>query len=216
MTNPDPAEEGVGPDATSSPQDSAKPGEPIRTGGSAKPVNPDSAGKRAKKKKRRKSELTRFLIKIGVLGAVAAVTFIWVMGIHIHHGNSMYPFVMDGDLLIVFKPGITYHVGDVVLYRSPDTDEKRISRIAAIGTNEIHISEAGELLINGYIPSENVFYRTEQVLGSVVKFPYSMGEDEYFLLDDFRMSGKDSRIFGAVTKDNLLGKVSYVLRRRGI
>jgi signal peptidase I len=42
-----------------------------------------------------------------------------------------------------------------------------------------------------------------------------MGENEYFLLDDYRISGKDSRVFGAIKKDDLLGKVAYILRRRG-
>ena len=178
--------------------------------------SPSPAEKSLKKKKRRRRELTKFLIKLGVLGAVVAVTFIWVLGIHLQRGNRMYPFVMDGDLLLIFKPGSTYDVGDVVLYRNPDTNEKSISRIAVAGAGEIRITEAGELLVNNYIRSENVFYRTEQIAGSDVRFPYSLGEDEYFLLDDFRTSGKDSRVFGALKKGDLLGKVAYILRRRGI
>ena len=184
-------------------------------GKSMKPVSPAPAEKSLKKKKRRKRELIRFLTKLGVLGAAAAVIFIWVLGIYLQHGNRMYPFVMDGDLLIIFKPGNTYDVGDIVLYRNPDTKENSISRIAVAGAGEIRITEAGELTVNGYIRSENVFYRTEQIAGSDVSFPYSLGEDEYFLLDDFRTSGRDSRLFGALKKEDLLGKVAYILRRRG-
>jgi signal peptidase I len=216
MNDPDPAEDGVRQDSRDSSEESVNlDGRDFVLDEGSKAVSQGSAGKKAKKKKRRRSELARFLIKIGILGAVTAVTFIWVMGIYIQHGNSMYPFVMDGDLLIIFKAGSRYNVGDVILYRNPDTDEKGISRVVAIGSNEIQITEAGELLINGYVPSETVFYRTEQVQGSDVRFPYTMGEDEYFLLDDYRISGKDSRVFGAIKKDDLLGKVAYILRRRG-
>ena len=194
---------------------SANSDSPSIMGKSMKPVSPAPAEKSLKKKKRRKRELIRFLTKLGVLGAAAAVIFIWVLGIYLQHGNRMYPFVMDGDLLIIFKPGNTYDVGDIVLYRNPDTKENSISRIAVAGTGEIRITEAGELTVNGYIRSENVFYRTEQIAGSDVSFPYSLGEDEYFLLDDFRTSGRDSRVFGALKKEDLLGKVAYILRRRG-
>jgi len=41
-------------------------------------------------------------------------------------------------------------------------------------------------------------------------------ENAFFLLDDYREIGVDSRAFGPVPADALLGKVVYVLRRRGI
>ena len=37
-----------------------------------------------------------------------------------------------------------------------------------------------------------------------------------FLLDDYRTIGVDSRTFGEVRQSDLLGKVVYVFRRRGI
>lgn len=49
-----------------------------------------------------------------------------------------------------------------------------------------------------------------------MSFPYKMGTTGYFLLDDQRENGSDSRAFGELTEDDLLGKVVYVLRRRGI
>ena len=43
-----------------------------------------------------------------------------------------------------------------------------------------------------------------------------MSPEAYFLLDDYREIGLDSRAFGEVDEDALLGKVVYVFRRRGI
>ena len=201
---------------TDSAGDSVKPAGPDNMGESVRPASPSPDEKSLKKRKRRRRELTRFLIKLGILGAAAAVIFIWVLGVYLYHGNRMYPFIMDGDLLIIFKPGNKYDVGDVVLYRNPITEENGISRISVAGECEVQITESGELLVNGYRRAENVFYLTEKVAGSDIRFPYSMGKDEYFLLDDYRTSGRDSRVFGAVRKEDLLGKVAYVLRRRGI
>ena len=175
-----------------------------------------AAAKNGQKTSRKRiSPLLRFLIKLSVVAVILIVVFTFVLGVHIHHGNRMYPFIMDGDLLITYKLD-PYRVGDAVAYRNPQTGEVGISRIVAIGENELEITEIGELLINGYVPSESVFYPTRELEGSEVSFPYKMGANGYFLLDDKRENGSDSRAFGELTEDNLLGKVVYVFRRRGI
>ena len=40
-------------------------------------------------------------------------------------------------------------------------------------------------------------------------------EDEYFILNDFRNDTADSREYGPVKKENVKGKLLYLLRRRG-
>ena len=156
-----------------------------------------------------------FLIKLVVIAGILAAVYVWVMGVHVQRGNRMHPYVMDGDLLITYKLG-TYRVGDVVLYLNPETSQPEVSRIAAIGAYEIQITDQGELLINGSSQDEKVFYRTEKLEGSRVEYPYYMTPDGVFLLDDFRTQGKDSRLFGQITRDDLLGKVGYIFRRRGM
>jgi len=169
----------------------------------------------APKKKRKQRPLLRFLVKLALVAAIFISVFTVVLGAHIHHGNRMYPFIMDGDLLITYKLD-DYYVGDAVLYKDPETGETAVSRIAAIGASEIQITELGELLIDGIVPNEQVFYATKQLDGSDVLFPYRMSGAGYFLLDDYRTIGEDSRLFGEVTEDALLGKIVYVFRRRGI
>lgn len=159
--------------------------------------------------------LLRFLVKLTVIAAIFICTFTFVLGIHIVHGNRMYPFLMDGDLVITYRLE-KYREGDAVVYRNPVTKTTELSRIVAIGTNEVQITDIGELLINNSVPVEEVFYSTKQLEGSDVVFPYQMSGDGYFLLDDYRTIGKDSRVFGEVHEDDLLGKVVYVFRRRGI
>ena len=85
-----------------------------------------------------------------------------------------------------------------------------------MGEKEIEITELGALLVNGYSPSEQVFYPTKPVEGSEIAFPYHMTQGGCFLLDDYREIGLDSRAFGQIPEEALLGKVVYVFRRRGI
>lgn len=168
-----------------------------------------------RKKKKGLSPLLRFLIKLGLVGAILAGVFTFVLGLHICRGNAMYPFIMDGDLLVTYKLD-PYRVGDAVVYASPLTGETAVSRIVAAGASAVNITDQGELLVNGSIPDERVFYFTRKIEGSEVGFPYYMTGDGFFLLDDYRTVGKDSRLFGEVPEDRLRGKVVYVFRRRGI
>lgn len=202
---------GCGPTAGEPPdgaEQQSPPAEEAPDGDKPKPAKP-------KKKRRKKSPGVRFLIKLGVVAAVCAIVFLFVLGLRIQRGNEMYPFIMDGDLLITYKLD-DYRVGDPVVYRNPKTGETAVSRIVAVGAGDVEITETGQLLINDYIPSEQVFYPTKPLAGSEITFPYQMSEDGYFLLDDYRTIGKDSRAFGEVKREHLLGKVVYVFRRRGI
>ena len=167
------------------------------------------------KKEARGSPLGWFLIKLALVAAIFAVMFLFVMGLHIQHGNRMYPFIMDGDLVVTYKLE-PCRVGDVVAYRNRDYGEVALSRVVAIGENTIQITDYGELLVNGVSPSESVFYPTLKAEGSSIAFPYTMRGTGIFLLDDYRTIGVDSRTFGEVRQSDLLGKVVYVFRRRGI
>jgi len=173
------------------------------------------ADKPGKKKKKRASLWGRFLLKLSLLGAILFGIFTWVLGIQIYHGNRMYPFVMDGDLLITYKLD-AYHVGDVVAYRHPVSGKVELSRIVATGETELEITDMGALLINGYSPAEQVFYPTKPLESSQIAYPYHVTQGAYFLLDDYREIGLDSRAFGQISEEALLGKVVYVFRRRGI
>ena len=166
------------------------------------------------KARRGMSPLLRFLLKLAVVAAVVLISFTFVLGLHIYHGNRMYPFIMDGDLLITYKLD-AYREGDVVLYKNPLTGESTVSRIVAMGANEIEITITGEVLVNGFNSSVQEIYPTYEFEGSGIKFPYTMGEDGILLLDDNREAGIDSRVYGEVRKEAIKGKVVYVLRRRG-
>ena len=92
------------------------------------------------------------LIKAVAILLLVVCTFTFVLGVHIQQGNRMYPFIMDGDLLITYKLD-SYRVGDAVVYRNPDTGETAVSRIVAIGENTIEITEYGSFIFYYFLPS---------------------------------------------------------------
>lgn len=154
-----------------------------------------------------------FLVKLAVTLLMAWILLGVVFGAAVMRGEDMYPRIRDGDLMVYFRMQQEYRVGDVVTFMR---DEQRYTgRIVAGGGDTVDISEEGELLVNGSVQSEEIFYPTEAVEGKV-GFPCQIPEDSVFLLCDFRTNGTDSRIYGAVPITELDGKVITILRRRGI
>ena len=157
----------------------------------------------------------RFLIKLAAFALLLGGFFTFVMGIHIQRGNRMYPFIMDGDVVVIWKLEKPRE-GDVVAYRNPETGERALSRVIAVGERTVNVTENGVLTVDGLVPAEQVFYPTAPLADSKVKWPYEMRQREVFVLDDFRTEGNDSRAFCGLHESDLLGKAVYVFRRRGI
>jgi signal peptidase I len=130
-------------------------------------------------------------------------------------GASMEPNFHDHEYLIIDE--ISYRLGepergDIVVFKYPkDPKQYFIKRIVALPGEQVvvkegnvYIAKAGEDLIEldeTYLPED---IRTELALrgyGDV-----TLGDDQYFLLGDNRDQSLDSRIFGPVHRDFMVGK----------
>ncbi len=161
------------------------------------------------KKKTKYGFLVRFILKLLIIAAATYIVMTFIFGAFILRGNYMFPAVRDGDLVITYRLE-DYVIGDVVLYRT-DAGTK-VGRIVGLPGQEISVSEDGQLSVNGAVPSEQIFYLTDQ--GSL-RYPCTLGDDEYFILNDFRSDTNDSRDSGPIAKKQLQGKSVFVIRRRG-
>ncbi|MDX8419033.1 signal peptidase I [Stecheria sp. CLA-KB-P133] len=154
----------------------------------------------------------RFLLKVLIYAGILVVLFGFIFGLRVTYSSAMYPSIKDGDLVIVYRLD-TINPDDPVLYKSKDGTEK-IGRVKAIADSTIDISDKGEVSINGGKITENVFYATEP--GDTLTYPYTVPDDSYFVLNDNRRNTDDSRTQGAIVKKDIVGKVVFVIRRRGI
>ena len=173
-----------------------------------------SASKRARERRETSELWWRFMVKLLLVAVILVAVFRFVLGVQIQRGNRMYPFIMDGDLVVTYKLD-DYREGDVVAYRRPDNGGVAISRIAARGPGEVRL-DSGGLTLNGSVRGISPFYTTQPLTENGPTYPFNLSASGYFLLDDNRESGSDSRAFGEVRRWELLGKVVYVFRRRGI
>ena len=168
--------------------------------------------KKKKKKKTTAQILTGFLIKLAATALAVWLLFTFVLGITIHYGNNMHPALRDGDLIISLRVQRPF-LNAAVLY---EHDGKTcLGRVVGMPGNVIDISDIGALTVNGTAPAEEVFYPTYRCETADITYPYTVGDDQVFILNDFRSDINDSRSFGAVDIKDVKGPVLIMLRRRG-
>lgn len=130
-------------------------------------------------------------------------------------GASMEPNFYDHEYLIIDQ--ISYRFtdpqrGDVVVFRYPiNPRDFFIKRIIGL-PGETIIIRNGKIVIFSSRSSEGITLEEpyleegEMVTGDVME---TLGEDEYFLLGDNRDESLDSRVFGPVKRENIIGKVFF-------
>jgi signal peptidase I len=175
--------------------------------------NQETVEKPARKNEGDLKIVIRFFIKLILTCLIVWGIFNFVFGIARMEGLNMYPRVMDGDLMFYYRLEKEYYIGDVVTYKV--NGYRRAARVVAKGGDTVEISENGELIVNGNVQEEEIFYPTEEISGGVT-FPYTVEEGAYFLLCDYRTVSLDSRDYGAIQGSDIDGKVITILRRREI
>jgi signal peptidase I len=146
---------------------------------------------------------------LAVLGTLLTVAF----GVGIVGGEGMSPRLRDGDLAIYYRLENERNIGDVVAYMADG--QLRYGRIVAMGGDVVDMDEDGQLLVNGSVQQEEIFFPTSKD-GRATVLPMTLSGDEVFVLGDNRTYAKDSRDFGPIPNAQVKGKVISLLRSRGI
>lgn len=168
-------------------------------------------------RKRREDVLVRqdgisLLIRILFLVLAAWFLLTRVFFITQASGNSMFPAIKDGDLIIGFRLQQEYAKNDVVVCQV--NGQQYIGRILARQTDTVMLDESGSLLVNGTTQIGEILYPT--YAGKGLEYPLTVPENHVFILGDYRTQAVDSRNFGPVPMDQVVGKVITILRRRGL
>lgn len=167
-----------------------------------------------KEKKGYIQDIIGFFLHLAILAAAIWAVFTFVFGVSIVYGESMYPRIRDGDVVVYYRMQRDIRTGDVLSVTKDG--QTVIGRVIAAGGETVDISPEGQLLVNGSVSAEEVFYATHVITGANIPYPFEVPEDSFFILSDFRTNGYDSRNFGAVSRNEVNGKIITVMRRRGI
>lgn len=132
------------------------------------------------------------------------------------NGASMEPNFEDKDYLIIDELSYRFREprrGEVVVFRYPD-DEKEyfIKRIIGLPGERVKVSEGRVTIYNLEYPEGMVIqedYLPDGLLTQGNRTIY-LGDDEYFVLGDNRNNSYDSRKFGAIDKDVIVGRTVFL------
>ena len=173
-------------------------------------MDKENKGKTNKKETEQKEtnlvkEIISYLIYIG---AALVITFLIVRFVGQRtevKGSSMETTLSHQDHLIVDKISYVFSEPDrfdIIVF--PYGEDYFIKRIMGLPGDMVQIIE-GYIYINGVLLDEN--YGNEIMKrADLAEEPIILGADEYFVLGDNRNNSTDSRMIGAIHKDEILGK----------
>lgn len=129
-------------------------------------------------------------------------------------GQSMEPTFENGDYLIIDE--ISYRFrdpqrGEVVVFKYPQNPSQRyIKRIVGLPGETVDIEDGKVIIFNwggSQVLDESAYLPAScQTPGDV---RVSLAEDEYFVLGDNRVSSADSRRWGPLPEENIIGRVLF-------
>ncbi len=152
--------------------------------------------------------LISFVLVFGFVRPVIAAPF--YVG-----SESMVPTLKVWDRLLINKLAYDLeepHRGDIVLFKSPDSGEDPlIKRVVALPGDSVELRH-GDLFVNGDRVREPYLDRKPCVRGmpKTCSFgPVSVPEGHVFVMGDNRANSFDSRFFGSVPEENLIGEALF-------
>ncbi|MFH0853031.1 MAG: signal peptidase I [bacterium] len=129
-------------------------------------------------------------------------------------GASMEPNFHDNEYLIIDE--LTYRLteprrGEVIVFRNPRRpSEFYIKRIIGLPSEKIEINHGEITITNNDFPSGFVLseekYLPEGIYTSGSE-GIQLGEGEFYVMGDNRASSLDSRSFGAIKEEEIIGRI---------
>lgn len=136
------------------------------------------------------------------------IVYIFLVQPHRVKGESMFPTFVDGELLLTEKVSYRFSQpkrGDVIVFEAPvGHNIDFIKRIIGLPGEKVSVHD-GSIFINGNKLNEP--YLNVDTPGDETR---TLSSNEYFVMGDNRPSSSDSRVFGAITKDKIQGRVFFV------
>ncbi len=142
------------------------------------------------------------------------ILFRFVIGLAVVGGDSMYPTLQDGQLVLYSRIVREYKPGDVISMHVP-SGEYYVKRVIAAGGDVVDLRQ-GKIFVNNEESEDTFGYgKTERATGAVI-YPYTVRAGNVFVLGDNREVSMDSRTFGEVSYRQIKGKILYRIDFQGL
>ena len=163
---------------------------------------------------------------VALLSQIFFIFLILVGGLVIYHnvyftpikivGNSMEPTLKNQEFGVMDQRGdVSQKVTRfdiVIMQQNPDINRYLIKRLIGLPGEKISFSLSGQLFINDTLLEQTFLddasYRLSTCLNPAAFgcLPLVLGTDEYFVMGDNRSQSSDSRIWGPLPKELIVGR----------
>jgi len=149
------------------------------------------------------------------IGSFFIVVYLFIMQPNQVKGASMEPTFISGDYILTSK--VTYKlrqpkIGDVIVFKSPkNPDIEYIKRVIGLPGEKVVIKNS-QVFVNDKLINENYISAATNLWheGYVKEGePLIVPKNYIFVMGDNRPRSSDSREFGPVTIDSIIGQVFY-------
>lgn len=135
---------------------------------------------------------------------------IWIAQPFVVNGGSMDTTFANGEYLIVDE--ITYRFneperGDVIIFKYPqDTSKYFIKRVIGLPGETVSVKNDIVTVTNSKYPKGIVLHEPYINSTSFLNRTTTLGGDEYFVMGDNRGVSSDSRVWGPLPKEDIIGR----------
>lgn len=164
---------------------------------------------------RLKSHIIEFIQTIAVFVAISLFIYYFAIQPHKVSGASMEPNFHDKDFILTDK--VTYKFaepkhGDIIVFKNPNNESQDfIKRIIALPGDRIMLKD-GHIYINGNIVKEPYLNSNLTTKGGAFLSEgkeVTLNENELITLGDNRNNSYDSKDWGYLPMNNVIGKAFF-------
>lgn len=179
-------------------------------------VSDEAVAAKSQRLRRQRSSAVSWVVTIAIAILVAVIVRSFLFQMFWIPSVSMAPTLEKGDRVIVTKIGDVGHPGrgDIIVFsRPPDLptgEDHLIKRVIGLPGDRVAFAD-GDVYINEQVLSEPYLPSGTETLqlrdpGCVLDAPCVVGPDQYWMMGDNRDESADSRRFGTIEADTIVGR----------
>lgn len=160
----------------------------------------------------RRHSLRRIIVTITLLLLLLLIVRIPLQNYHIQ-GHSMEPTLHDQEYVLVNKAAYLFRPparGDIIVFEYPlNLQENYVKRIIAVPGDVISV--VGEQVTVDGVTLHEPYINKDDPYNPFAPFSnHIVGPDQYFVMGDNRGNSSDSRDWGLVPRNDILGKAIII------
>jgi signal peptidase I len=164
-------------------------------------------------KEQHKKNRHRLYIDLIATAFIIFLLFNVITGAAVVQKDSMKPSLSNGNVALFFRLNKTYGRNDIVILHSPDDEKLLIKRIIAVAGDQIDIdNKTGTLLVNKIAQDDDLIIGKTYSREGGAGFPLTVPNGCVFILGDNREVSLDSRDFGCININKIVGTVFFVIK----